>query len=66
MEKEDTQMYFTFSRVGDDRIVDFQFNLDRDVSWMQIMPFFLDFLKANGYIFDNNHELYRMCDYERN
>ena len=63
-QEEDSKKYFSFSVSGGDRSVEFSFNLDKDVTWMHILPFFLDFLKANGYLFENNHELYGMCKYE--
>ena len=60
----DNKVSYTFFRSGDDRRVEIGFHLHRDMPWTEILPFFLDFLKANGYIFSADHELYEMCTYD--
>ena len=53
-----------FRRYGDNRSVVVDFSLHRDAPWSEILPFFLDFLKGNGYVFAANHELEDMCTYD--
>jgi len=55
---------YSFNRYGDNRDVRLNFQLHRDMSWSEILPFFLDFLHANGYVIDPSHEIYEMCTYD--
>lgn len=60
----DNKISYTFFRSGDDRRVEIGFHLHRDMPWSEILPFFLDFLHANGYVIDPSHEIYEMCSYD--
>ena len=55
---------YSFTRSGDDRDLRVSFQLHRDMPWTEILPFFLDFLKGNGYVIDPSHEIYEMCTYD--